>query len=97
VLTVLFFLTNKVYSPQYSLWILPWFVFALPDVRLFAAYEAIDIGIYITGFAWQQRLAGAGGLPLWPLHVFVVARGVILLVMVAALTNRGRASAARPN
>lgn len=87
-LTVIFFLTNKVYSPQYSLWILPWFALALPSLPLFLAYEAIDIGIYVTTFAWQQRLTGSGGLPLWPLHVFLVLRAAVLVAMIVALTRQ---------
>jgi uncharacterized membrane protein len=87
-LMVIFFLTNKVYSPQYSLWILPWFVFVLPSLPLFLAYEAIDIGIYVTTFAWQQRLTGSGGLPLWPLNVFIVARAALLIAMLVAFARR---------
>ena len=30
-LIALFLLTNKVYSPQYGLWLLPWFALALPS------------------------------------------------------------------
>jgi len=87
-LLVVFFLSNKVYSPQYSLWILPWFALALPNVRLFVAYEVLDVAIYITTFGWQQRLAGDGGLPLWPLNVAVAIRAVLLLTMVAAFARR---------
>lgn len=87
-LIVIFFLTNKVYSPQYSLWILPWFPLVLPSVPLFLAYEAVDIGIYVTSFAWQQHLAGPGGLPLWPLHVVLLVRAVLLMVMLIAFTRR---------
>jgi len=91
-LLVVFVLSNKVYSPQYSLWILPWFALVLPSVRLFVVYEVIDIAIYVTTFGWQQRLAGDGGLPLWPLHVTLVLRAALLLVMVAAFTRRAAAA-----
>jgi uncharacterized membrane protein len=87
-LVVVFLLTNKVYSPQYSLWILPWFVLVLPDLRLFLAYEALDIGIYVTTFAWQQHLTGSGGLPLWPLNVLVVLRAALLVMMIWAFARR---------
>ena len=87
-LIVVFFLTNKVYSPQYSLFILPWFALVLPNIRLFLAYQAIDIGIYVTSFAWQERLAGTGGLPLWPLNLFIVLRAALLIVMLAAFARR---------
>jgi uncharacterized membrane protein len=91
-LIVIFFLTNKVYSPQYSLWILPWFALVLPNVRLFLAYEAIDVGIYVSSFGWQEHLAGSGGLPLWPLNLFIVLRAVLLIVMLVAFARRGAAA-----
>jgi hypothetical protein len=89
-LTILFFLTNKVYSPQYSLWILPWFALALPNLRMFLAYESVDLGIYVTTFGWQQHLTGTGGLPLWPLHVFIVLRAAILIGMIVLLVRQAR-------
>jgi uncharacterized membrane protein len=92
-LMVIFFLTNKVYSPQYSLWILPWFALVLPDRRLFFAYAAVDIGVYVTTFGWQQQLTGSGGLPLWPLHVFLLGRAVVLIAMVVTLTRRAASPA----
>ena len=87
-LTVMFFLTSKVYSPQYSLFILPWFALVLPSIPLFLAYEAVDVGIYVTTFAWQQRLTGSGGLPLWPLNLFIVMRAVLLIVILFAFARR---------
>lgn len=93
-LFVAFFLSNKVYSPQYSLWILPWFALVLPNVRLFLVYQAIDVGIYVTTFGWQQQLAGSGGLPLWPLNLFILLRAALLIVMVVAFTRRARAGGA---
>jgi hypothetical protein len=87
-LLAIFFLTNKVYSPQYSLWLLPWFALALPSLPLFVAYEIVDIGIYVTTFAWQQRLTGSGGLPLWPLNMFIVFRAALLIAMIVAFARR---------
>jgi uncharacterized membrane protein len=89
---VVFFLTNKVYSPQYSLWILPWFALVLPSVRWFLIYAIVDIGIYVTTFGWQQHLAQSGGLPLWPLNLFVLARAAILIGMLVAFARRAAAS-----
>lgn len=94
-LMVVFFLTNKVYSPQYSLFMLPWFALVLPDFSLFVAYQAIDVGIYAATFAWQERLAGEGGLPLWPLNVFIVLRAALLITMLVTWTRR--AAAERPS
>jgi uncharacterized membrane protein len=94
-LVVVFLLTNKVFSPQHSLWILPWFALLLPDIRLFLVYQAIDIGLYVTTFAWQQQLAGFPGLPLWPQNVFVVLRAAILVTMLVVFVRR--AAGQRPH
>jgi uncharacterized membrane protein len=89
-LMVVFFLTSKVYSPQYSLWILPWFALVLPDVRWFLVYEAVDVGIYVTSFAWQEHLAGSAGLPIWALNACLAIRASLLIAMLVAFVKRGR-------
>jgi uncharacterized membrane protein len=53
---VLFLLTNKVYSPQYSLWLLPWFALALPKIWGFVAFEVADVLVYVTRFRWFGTL-----------------------------------------
>jgi uncharacterized membrane protein len=55
-LLVLFLLSNKVYSPQYGLWLLPWFAWTLPDLRIFAAFEVADVAVFVTRFAWFGHL-----------------------------------------
>jgi uncharacterized membrane protein len=61
-LLVLFLLTNKVYSPQYGLWLLPWFALALPGVPRFLAFEAADVAVFVTRFAFfGQRDPSIGG------------------------------------
>ncbi len=47
---VLFLLTNKVYSPQFGLWLLPLFALTLPNLRAFIAFELADIGVFVTRF-----------------------------------------------
>jgi uncharacterized membrane protein len=46
----LFLLTNKVYSPQYSLWLLPWFVLAGIDLRLWVFFEVADAAVFYAEF-----------------------------------------------
>src|SRR5207244_6882152 len=93
----LFLLTNKVYSPQYGLWLLPWFALAFPDLRLFLAFEAADIAVFVTRFSWFGRLAaqsgdqafaGYTGLPIRAFEIAVVVRAVILLACVVAWIMR---------
>ncbi|HZD18040.1 MAG TPA: glycosyltransferase 87 family protein, partial [Actinomycetota bacterium] len=61
---VLFLLTSKVYSPQYSLWLLPWFALGLPNLRLFVAFEMADTAVFLSRFSWFARLEGLGGVPI---------------------------------
>lgn len=88
---VLFLLVNKVYSPQYSLWLLPWFALALPDLRLFVAFEAADVAVFVTRFSWFGELSGFGGLPIGAFEAAVVVRAAILVVCVIAWARRREA------
>jgi uncharacterized membrane protein len=96
-LLVLFLLTSKVYSPQFSLWLLPWFALALPNLWLFLAFEAADVAVFLTRFAWFGRLAGdtgseglAGyeGVPLGAFEIAIAVRAVVLLACVVAWVRR---------
>jgi hypothetical protein len=80
-LVVLFLLTTKVYSPQYSLWLLPWFALVAPNVRLFLMFEAADVAVFFTEFSWLGRKFGYGGLPVGPLELAVVARAAVLVAL----------------
>jgi uncharacterized membrane protein len=54
---VAFLLANKVYSPQYGLWLLPWFALVLPELRWFVAFEVADVAVFVTRFAFFGHLA----------------------------------------
>jgi uncharacterized membrane protein len=62
-LLVVFLLANKVYSPQYGLWLLPWFALALPNPTLFVLFELSDVAVFLTRFTYFGRLAAEGGDP----------------------------------
>ena len=87
-LLILFLLTTKVYSPQYSLWLIPWFALVLPDLRLFLAFEAADVAVFVTEFSWLGRYFNGEGLPIWPLQVAVIVRAAVLVVVLAAYVRR---------
>jgi uncharacterized membrane protein len=89
---IVFLLTNKVYSPQYGLWLLPWFALALPDVRLFAAFQATDVAVFVTRFSWFGRLSDLGGLPIGAFEIAVLVRTAILVVCVVAWIRRREAA-----
>ena len=96
---VAFLLTNKVYSPQFSLWLLPWFALAFPNLWLFVAFEAADVVVFVTRFSWFGRYRGVeGGLSGIPLGVFEIAilvRAVVLVLCVVQWV-RARHAAANP-
>jgi hypothetical protein len=87
-LLVTFLLTNKVYSPQYGLWLLPWFALALPNLRLFAAFEAVDVAVFLTRFSWFGRYTGVGGLPIGAFEIAVLIRAAILVWCLVAWVRR---------
>jgi len=100
-LLVIFLLSNKVYSPQYSLWLLPWFALAFPNLGLFVAFEAADVAVFVTRFSWFGRYTGVdGGLSGIPVGVFEIAVAIRAIVLILCVVGwiRGRhgaASAAR--
>jgi uncharacterized membrane protein len=80
---VLFLLTNKVYSPQYSLWLLPWFALALPNLRLFLAFELTDVAVFVTRFAFFGHISGGdngwtNGVTIGIFELAVLARALVL-------------------
>jgi uncharacterized membrane protein len=83
-----FLLTNKVYSPQYGLWLLPWFALSLPSLPLFAAFEAADVAVFVTRFSWFGRLSDVGGLPIGAFQTAVVVRDAILVLCLVAWVLR---------
>jgi uncharacterized membrane protein len=91
-LVVLFLLTSKVYSPQYGLWLLPWFALAFPDARLFAAFQVADVAVFVTRFQFFARFDGLGpGLPFWSFEIALLVRVAILVTCVVAWIRRREA------
>ena len=88
-LLILFLLTSKVYSPQYGLWLLPWFALALPDLRWFVAFQVADVAVFVTRFQFFARLEGVGeGLPQGSFDLAVVVRAAILVGCIVAWARR---------
>jgi uncharacterized membrane protein len=84
-LLVAFLLTNKVYSPQYGLWLLPWFAATVPSLPLFVAFEVADVAVFVTRFQFFAQLGGQGpGLPFWSFEVAIVVRAAVLVASVVA-------------
>lgn len=93
-LIVLFLVTNKVYSPQYSLWLLPWFALVLPGIgrlsplRLFVIFEASEVVLFVTEFLWFNWQYGLRGVPGSVFALAVVARDAVLVLCVLAWVRR---------
>jgi uncharacterized membrane protein len=81
---VCYLLTGKVFSPQWTLWLLPWFALVLPDWRLFAAFETANAAVFVTRFWWFARLSGAGGVPFVAFEIALIVRAVVLVACVVA-------------
>lgn len=97
-LLILFLLTSKVYSPQFGLWLLPWFALALPDLRLFVAFELADVAVFVTRFQFFAQVEGIGpGLPFWMFEVAVLIRAAILIACVVAWVRRPAPEIDRPH
>jgi uncharacterized membrane protein len=78
-LLVSFLLTNKVYSPQYGLWLLPWLALAMPDLKRFVAFEVADVAVFVTRFWFFADLQGGPGSPQWVFEAMIVLRAIALV------------------
>jgi uncharacterized membrane protein len=78
-LLVSFLLTNKVYSPQYGLWLLPWFALTMPDIKRFIAFEVTDVAVFVTRFWFFAELQGGSGTPQWLFELMIVLRAIVLV------------------
>ena len=87
-LVALFLVTNKIYSPQYSLWMLPLFALVMPDLRLVVAFVAADVGVYLSEMASNFDDLLSHPTPLWAHNTAVILRAFVLLVCVVAYVLR---------
>jgi uncharacterized membrane protein len=79
-LLVAFLLTNKVYSPQYGLWLLPWFALVMPNLRPFVAFQMADVAVFVTRFWFFGTYTGVMTVPQeWMFQVAVGLRAAALV------------------
>jgi uncharacterized membrane protein len=101
-----FLLFNKVHSPQYTLWILPFFVLLDVAVWWWIAYALADLMVYVGIFRWfydfvyrgldltlAKRLLIAG---VWSRAVLLLLLFAVFLMARVARGVRGRFSEALP-
>ena len=86
-LVAAFLLWNKVHSPQYTLWLLPFFVLLSVSLWWWVAYAVVDLAVYVGVFRWffeylyeskdftffkKLMIAGVWGRAVLLLALFVV-------------------------
>jgi uncharacterized membrane protein len=77
-----FLLANKVWSPQYALWLLPLAVLARPRWPAFLAWQGAAVFLLFTRFYFFVDMAHSGtGVPAWVFLVAVLIRDATLLVL----------------
>ena len=83
-LTVLaFVLTNKVYSPQYALWLLPLLVLARPRWRSFLVWQLTELALLITLYAHLIFVDKSGAKGIGYAWFFAFGSGPRDLVLLA--------------
>jgi uncharacterized membrane protein len=77
---VAFLLTNKVFSPQYAIWLLPLAVLARPRWRPFLAWQAAEVLVLFTRFYFFVGNDKPGqGIGTWWFLTAVIIRDLVLL------------------
>ena len=87
-----FLLTNKVWSPQYSLWLVPLAVLAVPRTRLLLGWMVLDALVWVPRMFYYLGTANKG-LPEQFFTGAVVLRDVAVLALCAVVVHEVRCPA----
>lgn len=82
-----FLLVNKVWSPQYSLWLVPLAVLALPRWRLLLAWMLVDALVWVPRMFYYLGPESKGLPPDWFLGTVVVRDAVVVLLCVLVVRS----------
>lgn len=82
-----FLLTNKVWSPQYSLWLVPLAVLALPHRRVLLAWMAIDAFVWFPRMYYYLGVADKGVPEQW-FTATVVVRDIAVIALCALIVRQ---------
>jgi uncharacterized membrane protein len=83
----IFLVSNKVYSPTYDLWLVPFFVLLPLSRRLWISFCAADLGVFVTVYGYFHGFGSSSEVRV-VLPLLVLARTVILLGVIASATRR---------
>jgi uncharacterized membrane protein len=82
-----FLLTNKVWSPQFSLWLVPLAVLALPHRRILLAWMTIDALVWVPRMYYLYGVSDRG-LPEQWFTAAVLVRDIAVLVLCALVVRQ---------
>jgi len=82
-----FLLVNKVWSPQYSLWLVPLAVLALPRWRLLLAWMLIDALVWVPRMFYFLTPESKGLPPDWFLATVVLRDAMVVLLCVLVVRS----------
>ncbi|HEV2811340.1 MAG TPA: glycosyltransferase 87 family protein [Acidimicrobiales bacterium] len=75
-----FLVTNKVFSPQFDLWLVPLLALLLPGAGPFVAFVVADVAVFASEFAYLGQRAGFGPFVGYgPLGAAVAIRAGVLV------------------
>ena len=83
-IVALFLLTNKVWSPQYSLWLVPLAVLAVPRVKLLLPWMAFDALLWVAHMSFFHGVAN-GGIDPELFHLLVLVRNLLVVAVCVAV------------
>lgn len=76
-LLVVVIVSSKFWSPQYALWLLPWFALSRVPVRVWLTYQATEVMEYLARTSFMS--GPTPGITLGVLSIFVMIRASALL------------------
>ncbi|MDO4911053.1 MAG: glycosyltransferase 87 family protein [Corynebacterium sp.] len=86
-ITAAFLFFNKVWSPQYSIWLLPLAVLAVPQWRLIWVWTFTEAILWPV-LTWHMMGTDHKGVTAGFLNVFILIRDVMLIIVVTTLIRR---------
>ncbi|WP_333619792.1 glycosyltransferase family 87 protein [Dietzia sp.] len=83
-IVAIFLLTNKVWSPQYSLWLVPLAVLAIPRARVLLPWMVFDALLWVAHMSYFAGTESKGLNPEW-FHLLVLIRDGLVVYVCAAI------------
>ena len=85
-----FLLFNKVHSPQYTLWLLPFFVLLRVHIGWWIAYALADLAVYVGVFRWFYDFVYQGLDFTWAKKLLIAgvwSRAALLAALIAVFVT----------